>query len=134
MKEESALVIYLKFFVLTRQRVRVVKETGIWLLKVGSSPDCIIEQAGISNIVIEIKCPFMGGKPIPYKTVHVNHIPQIILEMVCTSTQQCHYVFWTPVGTKIFLVERDDAYIELLLNYLNKFWNLASRAQYGMKM
>ena len=49
-----------------------------------------------------------------------------MLEMFCTSTQQCHYVVWTPVGTKVFLVERDDAYIELLLNYLYKFWDLAS--------
>jgi len=45
------------------------------------SPDGNIEQAGISKIVIKIKCPFMGGKPVPNKTVHVNHIPQIILEM-----------------------------------------------------
>lgn len=111
----------------------MVKETGIWFLKdeknqnwLGSSPDAIIEQAGIAKIVIEIKCPFMGGKPVPYKNVCVNHIPQIMLEMFCTSTQQCHYVVWTPVGTKVFLVERDDAYLELLLNCLYKFWDLAS--------
>ena len=67
----------------------------------------------------------MGGKPVPYKNVCVNHIPQIMLEMFCTSTQECHYVVWTPVGTKVFFVERDDSYIELLLNYLYKFWNLA---------
>lgn len=111
----------------------MVKETGIWFLKdeknqnwLGSSPDAIIEQAGIAKIVIEIKCPFMGGKPVTYKNVCVNHIPQIMLEMFCTSTQQCHYVVWTPVGTKVFLVERDDAYLELLLNCLYKFWDLAS--------
>ena len=51
-------------------------------------------------------------------------IPQIKLEMFCTSTQECHYVVWTPVGTKVFFVERDDSYIELLLNYVYKFWNL----------
>ena len=74
-----------------------------------------------------MKCPFMGGKAIPYKNVCINHIPQIMLEMFCTSTKQCHYVVWTPIGTKVFLIERDDAYIELLLNYLYKFWDLASR-------
>ena len=56
----------------------------------------------------------MGGKSVPYKTVCVNHIPQIMVEMFCTSTQECHYVVWTPVGTKVFLDERDDSYIELL--------------------
>ena len=56
----------------------------------------------------------------------VNHIPQIMLEMFCTSTQQCNYVVWTPIGTKVFLAERDDTCIELLLNYLHKFWDIAS--------
>ena len=75
-----------------------------------------------------MKCPFMGGKPIPYNNVCINHmhIPQIMLEMFCTSTQECHYVVWTPIGTKVLLVKRDDKYIELLINYL---FNL-----HGMKM
>ena len=68
----------------------------------------------------------MGGEPVPYRNVCINHIPPIMLEMFCTSTQQCHYIVWTPVGTKVFLVKRDDCYIELLLNYLYKFWNFAS--------
>ena len=50
-----------------------MKKNQNWL---GSSPDAIIEQAGIAKIVIEIKCPFMGGKPVPYKNVCVNHIPK----------------------------------------------------------
>ncbi|KAL9951170.1 hypothetical protein ACROYT_G043787 [Oculina patagonica] len=131
--EDSALVTYLNKFFAQNKGGAVVKETGIWFLKddknqnwLGSSPDGIIEQEGILKTVIEIKCPFMGGKPVPYKNVCVNHIPQIMLEMFCTSTQQCHYVVWTPIGTKVFLVERDDTYIELLLNYLYKFWDLAS--------
>ena len=48
-----------------------------------------------------------------------------MLEMFCTSTQGCHYVVWTPIGTKVLLVKRDDKYIELLINYLYKLWNLA---------
>ena len=48
-----------------------------------------------------------------------------MLEMFCTSTQECHHVVWTPIGTKVILVKRDDKYIELLINYLYKFWNLA---------
>ena len=47
-----------------------------------------------------------------------------MLEMFCTSTQECQYVVWTPIGTKVLLVKRDDKYIELLINYLYKFWNL----------
>ena len=31
-----------------------------------------------------------------------------------------NYVVWTPVGNKVFLVERDDSYIEFILNHLYK--------------
>ena len=133
MNEHSALVTYLNKFFSQSKHGATVKETGIWFLKnsnnqnwLGSSPDGIIEENGKLTTVLEMKCPFMGGKPVPYKKVCVNHIPQIMLQMCCTSTQQCHYIVWTPVGTKVFLIERDDKYLELLLNYLYKFWNLAA--------
>ena len=53
---------------------------------------------------------FHGRKP--WKTnglqnVCINHISQIMLEMLCSSTQECHYVVW----------KRGDSYIELLLKY-----------------
>ena len=32
----------------------------------------------------------------------------------CWKCSAHHYVVWTPVGTKVFLDERDDSYIELL--------------------
>ena len=60
--------------------------------------------------------------------------PQICWKKFCTFNQGRHYVAWTPAGTKVFLVERDDSYIELLLSYLYKlihfvhvcvaFWHL----------
>ena len=118
--EDSALVTYLKSFLGEKNRCNnIVRETGIWLLNdeqnqnqswLGSSPDEIIEFNGKRKTVLEIKCSFMGGKSVPYKNVCVNHILQIMLEMFCTSTQECHYV----VGPKVFLDERDDSYIELL--------------------
>lgn len=50
----------------------IIKETRIWLSQdgdnqewLGYSPDGLIEHNGILKTVIEIKCPFMGGKPIP---------------------------------------------------------------------
>ena len=72
--EYSSLDTYLKSFIPEDKDGMVIKETGIWLLKdgdnqewLGSSPAGLIEQNGILKTVIEIKCPFMGGKPIPYK-------------------------------------------------------------------
>lgn len=50
----------------------IIKETTIWLLQdgdnqewLGYSPDGLIEHNGIIKTVIEIKWPFMGGKPNP---------------------------------------------------------------------
>lgn len=45
--------------------------------------------------------------------------------MLSTSTNECHYIVWTPVGTKVFLVQMDNGYVELLINYLYKFWAVA---------
>jgi hypothetical protein len=36
------------------------------------------------------------------------------------------YFVWTPVGTKVFLIDRDDKYLEMLQSYLYKFWTMAS--------
>ena len=50
------------------------------------------------------------GKPMDDKNVCINHISQIMLEMLCSSTRatrECHYVVW----------KRGDSYIELLLKY-----------------
>ena len=73
----------------------------------------------VTHYMTEIKCPFMGenhGKPMDYKNVCINHISQIMLEMLCSSTQECHYVVW----------KRGDSYIELLLKYRPlQIWNLA---------
>ena len=66
-----------------------VKETGIWFLtneKIKNG----LEENGEIKTVLEIKCPFMGGKPVPCRNVCINHVPQIMLKMFCTSTEQCY--------------------------------------------
>ena len=132
--EDSALVTYLKSFFGEETDNIIVRETGIWLVNdennqswLGSSTDGIIEFDGKRKTVLEIKINVLSWEANQFLTKMYGStiIPQIKLEMFCTSTQECHYVVWTPVGTKVFFVERDDSYIELLLNYLYKFWNLA---------
>ena len=114
----------------------VIKETGIWLSKdgdnqewLGSSPAGLIEQNGILKTVIEKKCKenlFLTkkGLHLTYTPNHAGNVLPINKTITITMT-----VVWTPIGTKVFLIERDDAYkhVELLLNYLYKFLDLASR-------
>ena len=55
------------------------ERTGLWIKKDGNgapwlavSPDGIVD----GNTVVEIKCPYMGGKPFPYRKVPWLYIPQ----------------------------------------------------------
>ena len=80
--ENSAIVTYLNKFLAENKDDLVLRETGIWLLSddknqswLGSSTDGIIDLNGKRERVLEMKCPFMGGKPVPYKNVWVNHYP-----------------------------------------------------------
>ena len=77
--EEKALVTYLKTSLTKSEDNYTVRETGIWFSNdennrswLGSSRDGTIEENGKGKTVLEIKCPFMGGKPVPYKNVCVS--------------------------------------------------------------
>ena len=74
---------------------------------------------------MEIKCPFMGGNPFPYRKVPLLYVPQCQLEMYATNTKTCHFVCWTPRRTYIYLVKRNDKFIQELLAHLKSFWSQA---------
>ena len=107
------------------------EKTGLWVTRdrngaawLGVSPDGIVD----SDTVVEIKCPYMGGNPFPYRKVPVLYVPQCQLEMYSTDTQKCHFVCWTPRKTVIILVKTDEQFIKDLLIPLRGFW---SEAQAG---
>ena len=134
MCENSGLATYISKFLSKKYPESKVSETGVHIIKddngipwLASSPDGLVDIGTETNSqgVVEVKCPFMGRKPFPYRNVCVYHIPHIMLEMYCMNTRWCHYVVWTPVGYHIYLVKRDDKYIANLLNYLKAFWNSA---------
>lgn len=69
----------------------------------------------------------MGGNPLPYRKVPVLYVPQCQLEMHSINTEKCHFVCGTPRKTVIFLVKRDEQFIQDLIQ-LKGFW---SEAQAG---
>ena len=133
MCEDSAMMTYISQYLSKTHPKSKVSETAVYITNddqgyswLASSPDGLVKIKTTGSLgVIEIKCPFMGGKPIPYRNVCVYHIPQIMLEMYTTNTRWCHYVVWTPVGYTVHLVKRDDQYITDLLAYLKQFWDSA---------
>ena len=97
------------------------EKTGLWVTRdrngaawPGVCPDGIVD----SDTVAEIKCPYMGGNPLAYRKVPVLYVPQCQLEM--------HSI--KPRKTVIFLVKRNEQFIQDLLIQLKGFW---SEAQAG---
>lgn len=138
MCEKSTMATYISKVLSRTYPKSKASETGVHIMNdengipwLASSPDGLVKIGTITDSlgVVEIKCPFMGGKPVPYRNVCVNHIPQVVLELYCTNTKWCHYVVWTPVGYSIYLVERDDEYIADLLNYLQRLWNSVNESE-----
>ena len=106
------------------------EKTGLWVTRdrngaawPGVCPDGIVD----SDTVVEIKCPCMGGNPLPYRKVPVLYVPQSQLEMHSINTGKCHFVCGRPRKTVIFLVKRDELFIQDLIQ-LKGFW---SEAQAG---
>ena len=100
------------------------KKTGLWSTTdtegccwLGVSPDGLVDE----DTVVEIKCPYMDGNPFPYRKVPVVYIPQCQLEMYATNRSKCHFVCWTPKRTLVYLIKRDDKFIDEIVTQLKKF-------------
>ncbi|KAJ7386195.1 hypothetical protein OS493_010588 [Desmophyllum pertusum] len=123
MCEDHAIATYIQ-----HMPCRKFEKTGLWITTdqegspwLGVSPDGIVDN----NTVIEIKCPYMGGNPFPYRKVPILYIPQCQLEMHATNTDKCHFVCWTPRRTVVYLIKRDQQFIDKLLSQLKSFWDEA---------
>ena len=88
------------------------EKTGLWVTRdrngaawLGVSPDGIVD----SDTVVEIKCPYMGGNPFPYRKVPALYVPQCQLKMYSTDTQKCHFVCWTPRKNSDYTVKNGRA-------------------------
>lgn len=62
----------------TSKPKKMIQETGIWFSKdkndqnwLASSPDGLVTDNGVPTAVLEIKCPYMSGKPVPLSLIHI---------------------------------------------------------------
>ena len=136
--EDCARVSSLKFLADSCYEYTVF-ETGLWTVKYkvtgmfGRSPDdiVVIKGTGMHGItgrgIVEYKCPFKGGFPSHYKQLPACYYMQMQLNMKATNTHWCHFVTWTPQTTRIYIVQRNDAFIDELLEAVNQhFWTLTA--------
>lgn len=100
-------------------------EYNEWL---GASPDGLVVDC---NAVIEIKCPFgqRDKNPPQFKTAaeQPHYYAQMQIEMLATGTDACHFYQWSPHGTRLEIVQRDDGYIDDAVKELKAFhaWYLS---------
>ena len=114
--EACGVATYLKYFPNV-----TFKSTGIWQHKkcdwLGVSPDGLVND----DTVVEIKCPYMNGNPFPYRSIPAQYVGQAQFEMFVTGLKKLHFIIWTPRSTKVYLMERNEEFIQLCLEELEIF-------------
>ena len=134
--EDCARVSYLKFLSDSCYDYTVF-ETSLWTIKhknidlFGCSPDdiVVVKGTGLHGIsgrgIVEYKCPFKGDYPSHYKQLPACYYMQMQLNMKAANADWCHFVTWTPSTTRISTVQRNDAFIDELLDAVHQyFWRL----------
>lgn len=129
-KEEEALeryklitgntVLFPKFHVYCENRPE-----DDWL---AASPDGVVDQVvyGLSSRgVLEIKCPFFNGvmsDASPWKRIPIYYIPQAQGLMEIMDRDWMDFYVWTPNGSSLFRLYRDQEYWDVLRTALSDFW------------
>jgi len=105
---------------LTVTKAGFVQHKG-WL---GASPDGYIDAL---DSLLEIKCPYKLRKaaaPVPFTSLYdmPHYYAQVQIQMYVADRQWCHFYQWAPKGTKLDVVNRDDAYLDGIIPTLHLFW------------
>jgi hypothetical protein len=84
----------------------------------GSTPDGILRNDR-RDTGLEVKCPNPDGGP--YEGVPFHYIPQVQGQMWVCNLAEVYFSAWTPDAQKIWLVPRDEKYIEWMSILLREF-------------
>ena len=89
-----------------------------WL---GASPDGYVSDGSL----IEVKCPFGLRKGGEFKSINdqPQYYAQMQIQMLCCNKQSCHFYQWSPFGSMLEIVHRDDVYISTILPVLRNFYD-----------
>lgn len=130
-KEEEALE---RYKMITGNAVRfpefqVYRDTDPEYDWLAASPDGTVEQAvyGLSSRgVLEIKCPYFDGNnkinAYPWTRIPLHYIPQAQGLLEILDRDWMDFYVWTPNGSSLFRVDRDEEYWNLLKIALSDFW------------
>lgn len=91
---------------------------------IGASPDGLLGCAPNLGI-LEVKCPFNKGKPelaLPWTKMPFYYMPQVQGQMEVMDRDWVDLYCWTPNGSTIFRVCRNQEYWILIHGILREFW------------
>jgi len=90
-----------------------------WL---GASPDGYVSDGRL----IEVKCPYgIRNDPNPiFKSAddQPHYLAQMQVQMMVTGKTSCWFYQWTPHGSSLKLIHRDDDWLASNLPRLHQFW------------
>lgn len=96
-----------------------------WL---AASPDGVVDRRVYelpSRGVVEIKCPYFNGdmsKAFPWSRIPLYHIPQAQGLMEILQRDWMDFYVWTPHGSSLFRLYRDEEYWDVMKIALSDFW------------
>lgn len=92
-----------------------------WL---GASPDGLLGCSPDGGI-LEVKCPYNKGKPelgLPWQAMPYYYIPQVQGLMEIMDRDWADLYCWTPNGSALFRIQRQQEYWEVMQKVLQDFW------------
>ena len=92
----------------------VIDAVHDWL---GCTPDGRV--AGEADRLLEVKCPYNKM----YKDIPAYYMAQIQGQMYITQHHQCDFVAWTEDELRVWRVDYNETYWEVMFKMLNEFWD-----------
>jgi len=79
----------------------------------GASPDGYVSDGRL----IEVKCPYSkrNGGEFRSITEQMHYFAQIQMQLFCTKKEECYFFQWSPHGTRLEIVKRDESFIKDML-------------------
>lgn len=100
---------------------KTVVETGFHTYEdwAGASPDGLVSD----DAILEVKCPYgkrNGGEFKPAQEQE-HYGSQMQWEMLCTGRSKAYFWQWSPHGTKLEIIDRDDDWLNKNIPVLRQF-------------
>lgn len=89
------------------------------------TPDAIVVDRDRAVLaVVEAKCP-VAPVPLERLVPRRSHLVQVLLQMRAAYARDGYIVFWTPAGSVVWRVPRDDATTRLIVDGLYRYFTSA---------